>query len=72
MAGRADALGATLAGLAVALVFAQSAAAADLRVALYNASLNRNGPGVLLRDIRSGQDAQIKNVIAILQKVRPD
>ncbi|MEM6465253.1 MAG: endonuclease/exonuclease/phosphatase family protein [Pseudomonadota bacterium] len=55
-----------------ALLWATSTWATDLRVATYNASLNRAGPGLLLRDIRSGKDPQILNVIRILKEVRPD
>lgn len=43
-----------------------------LRIATYNASLNRSGPGLLLRAIEKNKDAQIKNVIGIIQHIRPD
>ncbi len=46
--------------------------AEPIRVATFNASLSRKGPGLLLRDIAVGKDQQIKNVIAIIQTVRPD
>ncbi|GGA19458.1 endonuclease/exonuclease/phosphatase family protein [Neptunicoccus cionae] len=57
----------------VALCLTGLAAAADpIRIATFNAALSRKGPGLLLRDIEQGNDAQIKAVIAILQTVRPD
>ena len=37
-----------------------------LRVATYNPDLARKGPGLLLRDILSGKDAQIAAVLAVL------
>ena len=43
-----------------------------IRVATFNASLSRNGPGLLLRAIEKGEDAQIANVMAIIQHIRPD
>lgn len=59
--------------LVVALCLSGLAAAADtIRIASFNAALSRKGPGLLLRDIERGKDAQIKAVVAILQTVRPD
>lgn len=46
--------------------------AEPIRVATFNASLSRKGPGLLLRDIQVGKDKQLRNVIAIIQTVRPD
>ena len=43
-----------------------------LRIATYNASLTRSGPGLLLRAIEKGTDAQVANVVSIIQHVRPD
>ncbi len=43
-----------------------------VRVASYNVSLTRRGPGVLLRDIRAGKDRQIGAVLQIITRVRPD
>lgn len=60
---------------ALALAFACVTAmshAEPIRVATFNASLSRKGPGLLLRDIEAGKDQQIKNVVAIIQTVRPD
>ncbi|MFS4436709.1 endonuclease/exonuclease/phosphatase family protein [Paracoccaceae bacterium GXU_MW_L88] len=47
-------------------------ALADLRVASFNAALNRQGPGLLLQDIESGEDAQIAAVIAVIVETQPD
>lgn len=44
----------------------------DLRIASYTAELTRKGPGLLLRDILSGKDAQITAVLKVLTKIRPD
>lgn len=46
--------------------------AETLRVASYNASLTRSGPGLLLRAIEKATDPQIANVISIITYVRPD
>ena len=43
-----------------------------MRVATFNVSLGRRGPGVLLKGIMSGKDAQVLAVVAIIQRVRPD
>ena len=44
----------------------------SVRVATFNVSLGRRGPGVLLKAIASGEDAQVAAVTAIIQRVRPD
>ena len=46
--------------------------AEPLRTATCNASFTRKGPGLLLRDIQQLNDPQIRNVVAIIQTVRPD
>lgn len=43
-----------------------------VRVATFNVSLGRRGPGVLLKAIMSDKDPQVAEVIAIIQHVRPD
>ena len=59
--------------LAALLLFLPISAMSDtIRVATYNASLTRSGPGLLLRAIEKNKDEQIANVIAILQEIRPD
>jgi endonuclease/exonuclease/phosphatase family metal-dependent hydrolase len=46
--------------------------AEPLRIATYNTELQRDGPGLLLRDILRGEDAQVMAVIAVLRETRPD
>ncbi|MEM8869726.1 MAG: endonuclease/exonuclease/phosphatase family protein [Pseudomonadota bacterium] len=58
-----------LVGLVMA---AQLATAETIRIASFNASLSRSGPGLLLRDLDRGEDPQIDAVVGILQTVRPD
>lgn len=43
-----------------------------MRVAQFNVSLGRDGPGLLLRDILRGDDQQIAEVAAIIARVNPD
>jgi endonuclease/exonuclease/phosphatase family metal-dependent hydrolase len=43
-----------------------------LRIATFNVSLNREQPGALAADLRSGTNAQAAQIAAMLQKVRPD
>ncbi|MBD3679100.1 MAG: endonuclease/exonuclease/phosphatase family protein [Rhodobacteraceae bacterium] len=56
------------------LTFAGSSAFAtnSIRVAYFHSDLSRDGPGLLLRDIVSGKDAQIAAVVAVIRAVRPD
>jgi len=54
------------------LTLASGLAAAPLRIASFNVSLGRKGPGLLLRDIERGKDAQIRAVEAIIAEVNPD
>ena len=49
-----------------------AAAPLQLRVATYNASLNRASQGQLATDLATGNNAQAKQVAEILQRVRPD
>jgi len=59
--------------LAAAFACVSAASFAEpIRVATFNTSLTRKGPGLLLRDIRKLKDSQIRNVMAIIQTVRPD
>lgn len=57
--------------LTIALALAGSAQAETLRIATFNASLNRQNAGDLLSDIKAG-DAQVAAVAEIIQRVRPD
>lgn len=54
------------------LVAASPGLADTLRIATYNAELRRDGPGLLLRDILRGEDAQIKAVRDVLVKLDAD
>lgn len=60
----------------LALLFlAQTALAQQpdsLRIATYNADLSRKGPGLLLRDIVAGADAQVAAVVAVLAELDAD
>jgi endonuclease/exonuclease/phosphatase family metal-dependent hydrolase len=56
-----------------ALLLASTVATGEpLRVATFNASLSRDGPGVLLLALQKRKNKQIKAVIEIIQTVRPD
>ena len=44
----------------------------ELRVAVFNAYLNRKSAGDILADVQSGDDTQIKKVAEIIQRVRPE
>jgi hypothetical protein len=43
-----------------------------VRFATFNASLNRDAPGQLVRDLSTPDNQQAKNVAEIIQRVRPD
>ena len=53
-----------------AVMLAAPTAALDL--ATFNASLNRKGAGVLLKQVRDAKHKQILAVAEIIQQVRPD
>ena len=44
----------------------------SLRVATWNVGLDRKGPGILLRDILRGEDAQIDAVAQVIVRTAPD
>lgn len=46
--------------------------AETLRLASWNVDLERRGPGLLLRDLRRGGDAQIAALVQVLARVQPD
>ena len=48
------------------------AQAEPLRIATFNTGLERDGPGLLLRDILRGDDAQVGAVVRVLADVAPD
>jgi len=54
------------------LLTALCAGAETLRIATYNADLTRRGPGLLLRDIASGTDAQIAAVTGVIVALDAD
>ena len=63
----------TRANCAVMLLLAVSPVHAEtIRVASFNVELQRDGPGLLLRDIRKGKDRQIEAVINVIARVKPD
>lgn len=43
-----------------------------LRIATWNAELSRKGPGVLLRDIASGEDREVLSAVSHILKTAPD
>lgn len=53
------------------LLLATVTSAETIRVATYNVSLGRKGPGLLLKDILEG-DAQIAALVTVIQTERPD
>ncbi|WP_275392440.1 endonuclease/exonuclease/phosphatase family protein [Aliiroseovarius sp. Z3] len=56
----------------MACVAPVGAQATDLRIATYNAEMDRKGPGLLLRDILSGKDEQIAAVLTVIATAKPD
>lgn len=59
--------------LATALIGNPTGAGSEtLRIATFNTGLERKGPGLLLRDIARGEDAQIEAVTSVLTTVAPD
>jgi hypothetical protein len=51
---------------------ASSAQTESLRIATFNTGLERDGPGLLLRDLLRGDDAQVRAVVSVLAEVAPD
>nr|WP_300018572.1 endonuclease/exonuclease/phosphatase family protein [uncultured Roseobacter sp.] len=51
---------------------ATSADADSLRIATFNTELARRGPGLLLRDIVRGEDAQITATLQVIAEAHPD
>ncbi len=59
--------------LAAALCLGAGAAAADtIRIATFNASMNRGAAGQLRSDLEGGTDAQLRAIAEIVQRVNPD
>ncbi len=59
-------------GALVLLVMALPARAEPIRVASFNVELQRDGPGLLLRDIRRARDPQIRAVTNVIASTAPD
>lgn len=57
---------------AIALLWSVAAHAERLRVATYNTELQRDGPGLFLRDLARGGDDQIDAVLEILKAANAD
>lgn len=49
-----------------------SAHADTLRIATYAAPLSREGPAILLRDLRKGEDPQINAIVSVIAQATPD
>jgi len=59
--------------IALCLVLVSWPALAEtLRVATWNVGLDRGGPGVLLRDIMRGEDAQVDAIARVIARTEPD
>ena len=58
--------------LAFWLCTVQASAADPIRIATFNAELQRDGPGLLLRDISRGKDKQIAAVVEVIRQTQPD
>ena len=56
----------------VAFFLSNAGFALDLRIATYNVELSRKGPGLLVRDIARGKDAQIAAVLEVITTTAPD
>ncbi|WP_372839941.1 endonuclease/exonuclease/phosphatase family protein [Phaeovulum sp.] len=55
-----------------AALLALPAGAETLRIATFNADLSRDGPGLLLQDLRRGTSGQIAAVAEVIASVSPD
>lgn len=51
---------------------AAAVSAETLRIATFNTELSRDGPGLLLRDIRKGDDPQVLAAVEVIRTARPD
>ncbi len=56
----------------MAALLALPACADPLRIATYNADLSRDGPGLLLRDIRTATDPQVEATATVVALTHPD
>jgi len=70
---RKPAAGTRLGALIAALLWLSLPVAAEtIRVATFAAPLSRDGPGLLLRDIARGEDAQIAAIAGVIERAAPD
>ncbi len=53
-------------------MFAGAVGAEKVRIATFNTELDRDGPGLLLRDILAGDDPQVAAVAQVIARVSPD
>ena len=58
--------------LAIAILACAAACADSVRVASYNVGMQRKGPGLLLRDIRSGKDPAVMAAVQVIAGTAPD
>ncbi|MCA8880311.1 MAG: endonuclease/exonuclease/phosphatase family protein [Rhodobacteraceae bacterium] len=58
--------------LFLALVWPGLSGAGTVRIAFFTAELDRAGPGLLLRDLQGGTDAQIDAVVQVVAAASPD
>ena len=58
--------------LSVGLLLGGPLAAETVRVGFLTAELDRDGPGLLLRDITQGEDPQVAGVVAVVAEARAD
>jgi endonuclease/exonuclease/phosphatase family metal-dependent hydrolase len=68
----AAALAASVAPVLLAAPAAAGPLVDELRVATFNASLNRAAEGELVADLATGEDPQAREVAEVVQRVRPD
>lgn len=57
---------------ALAMIAASAAGAGTLRVATFDPSMTRKGPGLLLRDIARGKDNEILGAAMVIADIKPD
>lgn len=58
--------------LLIAILAASPASADTYRIATFAAPLSRDGPGLLLRDLAKGDDAEIAAIVGVIAHTAPD
>lgn len=61
-----------LRGLFLLALISAAARAETLRIATWNVALDRTGPGLLVDDLRKGEDPQIAAVVRVLAELKAD